>query len=207
MSDRKKQKPSKPVAETPEPTVKKDRFPVLVMVIAGLLCYLGMGFLADRAGGFNKEVYEPYPSYKVVENIQPGAGGPDPIKDGKKVYENKGCIACHQGSGAGVPGQFPPLAGSDWVQTEGHERLIRLVLHGVAGPITVSGTAYNGAMPPWKGVLTDKEIADALSYIRNAWGNKGSIVTEAEVKKISEKEGARSTPWAPSELMAMPDKK
>jgi len=206
MSDSKKQKQNKPVAEAPEPTVKKDRFPVLVLVITGVLLYLGMGFLAERAGGFNKEVYEPYPSFKMVEAIQPGAGGADPIKDGKKVYDGKGCIACHQGSGAGVPGQFPPLAGSDWVQAEGSERIVRLVLHGVAGPMTVNGTAFNGAMPPWKGVLTDKEIADAISYIRNAWGNKGSIVTEAEVKKISDKEGARGTPWAPSELMALPDK-
>ncbi len=204
MSDLKKQNQAAVASDNQEPTVKKDRYPIWIMVAAGLLLYLCMGFLADRAGGFNKEVYEPYASYKLVAAIQPGAGGPNPILDGKKVYENKGCIACHQGSGMGVPGQFPPLAGSDWVQVEGSERLVRLVLHGVAGPMTVNGTAYNGAMPAWKGVLTDKEIADVVSYIHNAWGNKGPIVTEAEVKQISDKEGARSVPWSATELLAIP---
>lgn len=204
MSDSKKVKSKGSTAEIAEPTVKKDRGPVLIFVILGLLLYLGMGFLAEHAGGFNSSVYEPYSSYKVVEYIQPGNSGPDPVKDGKKVYEGKGCIACHQGSGMGVPGQFPPLAGSDWVNAEGSERLVRIVLHGVAGPINVSGQSFNGAMPPWKGVLTDKEIADALSYIRNAWGNKGTIVTEEEVKAISDKEGARANPWAPTDLLALP---
>ncbi len=207
MSDSKKNKSGSGLAENQEPTVKSERSSVWVFILASVLLFLGMGFLAEQAGGFHKDVYEPYYSYDVVKRSQWKPGGDSPFERGKKVYEGKGCVACHQGAGNGTPGQFPPLAGSDWVKTEGSERLVRIVLHGVAGPITVSGTAYNGAMPPWKGVLTDKEIADVLSYVRNAWGNKGSVVTEAQVKAISEKEGSRSNPWSPDELLAMPDKK
>ena len=206
MSDSKKKTNGSALKENAEPSVKSERSPVWVFVLAGVLMFLGMGFLAEQAGGFHKDVYEPFYSYDVVKRSQFKPGGDSPIERGKKVYEGKGCIACHQGSGMGLPGQFPPLAGSDWVKAEGHERLVRLVLHGVAGPITVSGQAFNGAMPPWKGTLTDKEIADVVSYIRNAWGNKGSTVTEAQVKAISDKEGARSTAWSPDELMAMPAK-
>jgi len=206
MSDPKKNKSGSGV-ENPEPSVRSDLSPVWVFVVLGVLLFLSMGFLAERAGGFRKEVYEPYYSYDVVKRSQGVLGGEGPIERGEKVYTGKGCIACHQGSGSGVAGQFPPLAGSDWVKAEGPERIIRVVLHGVAGPITVSGQAFNGAMPPWKGTLTDKEIADVLSYVRNAWGNKGSVVTEAQVKAVSEKEGSRSNPWAPTELLALPDKK
>lgn len=205
MSDLKKNKQGSG-GENPEPSVRSELSPVWVFVVLGVILFLGMGFLAERAGGFRKEVYEPYYSYDVVKRSQGVLGGEGPIERGEKVYKGKGCVACHQASGSGTPGQFPPLAGSDWVKAEGPERVIRIVLHGVAGPITVNGQAYNGAMPLWKGVLTDKEIADVLSYVRNSWGNKGSIVTEAQVKAISDKEGSHN-PWLPADLLALPDKK
>lgn len=205
MSDGKKQN-NGAALDNQEPTVKSERSPLWIFVLTGLLLYLSMGFLAEHAGGFNNAVYEPYPSYAYVKRAQGKLGGEGPIERGQKVYETKGCIACHQATGAGVPGQFPPLVGSDWVNAEGPERIIRIVLHGAAGPITVSGQNFNGAMPPWKGVLTDQEIADVLSFVRNHWGNKASIVPLKEVKAVSDKEGARATPWAPTELMSLPVK-
>ncbi|HVA38842.1 MAG TPA: cytochrome b N-terminal domain-containing protein [Candidatus Dormibacteraeota bacterium] len=98
---------------------------------------------------------------------------------GKPTYLQK-CAACHQATGAGLPGSFPPLAGNPTV-TGDPKQLIDIVLNGKTGPITVLGKSYNGAMPAWKGQLTNAEIASVITYIRNDWGNKASAVTQSEV--------------------------
>ncbi|MCD6052643.1 MAG: cytochrome c class, partial [Verrucomicrobia bacterium] len=190
--------------EGPEPTVKSAHSPLWVFVMTGVLAYLGMGFLADRAGGFHKDVYEPYASAKYVKGSQPSTGD-DPVARGAKVYEAKGCVGCHQASGLGTAGVNPPLAGSEWVTAEGPNRLIRIVLHGLNGPITVKGATYNGQMPPLGEGMTPREIADVLSFIRNSWGNQASIVKEAQVKAIVEKEKGKPQ-WKPADLLALPDK-
>jgi mono/diheme cytochrome c family protein len=103
---------------------------------------------------------------------------PAQIEAGKKVYL-KNCLACHMADGAGVPGLNPPLGKTDWV-TGDKKRLINLVLSGLEDPITVNGEEYANPMAP-QAHLTDKEIADVLSYIRASFGNKASVVTIAEV--------------------------
>lgn len=100
------------------------------------------------------------------------------IKRGKTVYDTN-CASCHMAGGEGIDGVFPPLAKSDYLMAD-KKRSIRQILHGVKGKIVVNGVTYEGEMPP--SGLTDKETADVLNYIRNSWGNKGKIVTEAEVK-------------------------
>jgi mono/diheme cytochrome c family protein len=188
----------------PEPTVKSERSPLWVMVTAGVVLYLGLGFLADRAGGFNNQVYEPYPSLAYVKRAHPPTGD-DPIGRGKKVFEARGCGGCHGATGDGMPGVNPPLSGSEWVQAEGPNRLVRIVLNGLNGPITVKGQAYSSQMPAMGEGLSDREIADLLSYLRNSWGNKASIVKEAQVKPIASE--VRGKPqWNPADLLAMPDK-
>jgi mono/diheme cytochrome c family protein len=80
----------------------------------------------------------------------------------------------------GVPGAFPPLAHNP-VVTGDPKKVIDIVNNGLTGPTTVNGATYNGQMPAWKGNLTNKQIADVITYIRNAWGNKATAVTEAGV--------------------------
>lgn len=99
---------------------------------------------------------------------------------GKKVYQT--CSACHQATGAGIPNAFPPLAGSEWVNGP-VENLIRIQLRGLQGPIKVKGTEFNSVMPP-NATLTDKEIADVLTYIRSNFGNKAGAVTPEQVKAL-----------------------
>ena len=85
----------------------------------------------------------------------------------------------------GLPAaQFPPLAGSEWV-TESPDRLIALTLHGLLGPIDVKGKHYLGLVPmtPFKG-LNDEEIASVLTYVRNSFGNKASVVEPDQVKAV-----------------------
>ena len=98
---------------------------------------------------------------------------------GATVYASN-CAGCHGATGTGQPGVFPPLAGNPIV-TGDPSKVIPIVLNGLNGPITVKGSNYKGTMPPWKGNLTNKQIADVMTYIRSAWGNKASPVSEAQV--------------------------
>ncbi len=93
------------------------------------------------------------------------------------------CMQCHMANGQGVPGTFPPLMNSNWLQNK-RTKSIHAVKYGQKGEITVNGETYNGVMVPMG--LTDQEIADVMNYIMNRWGNtQHSMVTEEEVANIS----------------------
>lgn len=100
------------------------------------------------------------------------------VNKGKTVYA-KTCVACHQVTGAGVPGAFPPLAKSDYLNADVN-RAIKQVIKGSNGPMTVNGKKYNMAMPPQ--ALSDQQIADVLTYVYSSWGNSKKVVTLAMVK-------------------------
>jgi len=99
---------------------------------------------------------------------------------GKAVYAT--CTACHQATGLGLPGVFPPLAESEWVNGPA-ENLIRIQLRGLMGKITVKGKEYNSVMPP-NAAMTDQQIADVLTYVRSNFGNKAEAVTPAMVTAL-----------------------
>ena len=104
------------------------------------------------------------------------------IEKGKAVYMQT-CFVCHQPEGQGVAGQIPPLAKSDFLSTLTKEDYIRGVLNGRTGQIVVNGQTYNGTMVPMN-YLADDQIANALTYVRNSWGNSGDAVTAEEVARI-----------------------
>jgi len=97
---------------------------------------------------------------------------------GKGVYD-KVCIACHQGTGLGIPGAFPPLAKSDFLNKD-TSRAIKGVVKGLSGAITVNGKKFNSTMPAQ--ALSDQQIADALTYVYASWGNNKTVVSPAMVK-------------------------
>jgi mono/diheme cytochrome c family protein len=111
------------------------------------------------------------------------------LKDGEAVYK-KYCISCHQGDGGGVPHMAPPLIKTEYVLGD-KEGMIKIVLNGLKG-VEINGETYNNPMPPLGSVLKDKEIADVLSYVRNSFGNKASIVSAADVNKVRNDEKAPS---------------
>jgi mono/diheme cytochrome c family protein len=117
--------------------------------------------------------------------------------DGATVFAGT-CAACHQVNGLGTPGLFPPLAGSEYV-TGDAARLVRLVLNGLGGPVTVRGMTFNGAMPPWK-QLSDAELAAVLSYVRASWGNGAGAVTAGDVAGERSATATRASPWTIAEL-------
>jgi len=112
--------------------------------------------------------------------------------DGAQVYAGK-CAACHQASGAGLAGIFPPLAASPWV-TGSEQRLVQILLHGIQGPLDVLGTTYNGLMPSWK-MLSDGELAAVATYVRAAFGNQASAITAELVAAERTATASRMTPW------------
>jgi len=120
----------------------------------------------------------------------------DSMKRGQAVY-SRTCIACHQPTGMGIPPVFPPLAGSEWI-AKSSSIAVRNIINGMQGPVTVKGMTYNSMMPPVAG-LTDKDIADVVTYVNNSFGNTGAIVTEAEVTAIKKKYADRKTPWTAAE--------
>ena len=99
--------------------------------------------------------------------------------DGKAIFTAK-CAACHQANGQGA-GPFPPLAANADITAADTKDLIATVLNGKTGPITINGKQYSGAMPAWRGQLTNAEIAAVLTYIRSAWTNKAPPVSEEQV--------------------------
>ncbi len=100
---------------------------------------------------------------------------------GKLVYDTY-CLACHQSDGHGVPTMHPPVAENPTV-TGDKQKLIEIILEGQSGRIIVNGEVYNGIMPPQKH-LTDKQIADLLTYIRSNFNNEAGPVTEDEVSGV-----------------------
>ncbi len=136
------------------------------------------------------------------------------ISSGKVIYMKAApggglCFTCHQPNGQGLAGQFPPLAGSDWVLGD-KERLIKISIHGLMGEIEVNGVKYNNVMAPPgipPGSLTDQQIADVLTYVRNDWGNSASAVTPLEVAGVRSKikDRAPMQMWTSAELHAESD--
>jgi mono/diheme cytochrome c family protein/glucose/arabinose dehydrogenase len=128
---------------------------------------------------------------------------------GAEVYSREGhCITCHQENGLGLPAaSFPPIAKTNWVQGS-EERLIKLTLHGLSGPIEINGTTYPGLVPmtPFKG-LKDEEIAAVLTYVRNSFGNKASVITPEKVAAVRAATKDQATFHSPTELLKQhPDK-
>lgn len=128
---------------------------------------------------------------------------PDPevLKRGAKVYTNT-CVACHGIDAKGVPEVFPPLAGSEWA-TGDVKIPIRIVLSGLMGPITVHGETFTSAMPPLN-VLSDTEIADVLTYVRQSFGNDAAPVTAEQVAPLRRESWGRREMWTVEQLKQAP---
>ena len=106
----------------------------------------------------------------------------DVMKRGQNVY-NQACLVCHQVNGSGVPMMYPPIQESEIIAGD-HEKLIKLVLEGMSGPIEIKGEQYNSTMPPQKDILNDQQISDLLTFLRRSFGNSADAISEKEVARI-----------------------
>lgn len=195
--------------EQAEPTADSNSaaIPIWLTGLLAVLVYWSCNFTDNRGGNFSPLVYAPYTSTNQLAEFLPKSGGDELFKQGRLVF-NKNCAPCHQESGSGNPSTFvPPLAGSEIVDTSGPNRLIRLVLDGLSGPLKVKGADFGtAAMPPWKPAMNDTEIAAVLTYIRGSWGNKAAAVTPEQATAIRAKEKSRNDPWTWPELEKISEK-
>ena len=130
------------------------------------------------------------------------SASPIPLESARRSESGAGaqvfaahCSVCHQLDGQGIAGVIPPLGGSAWVN--GPDTMpVKILLHGLSGPITVKGVEYRGAMPEFGNQLSDSEIAQVLSYARAHWGNTAGPVTPAVVAAQRAATAAHRGPWA-----------
>ena len=186
--------------EKPEPTEGYSPLPLMLLGLMSALILFSAIYLGRYSGGFDPLVYDE----RILPGMLEGGAAPvaqDPKIIGKRVFAN--CIACHQTTGQGLPGAYPPLAGSEWAMGP-EDRIIRIVLNGLSGPITVKSTSFNNSMPAFGPQLRDEQIADVLTYVRSEWGNNATAVSPDKVKEIRAAVAARTGPWSPEELLKIP---
>lgn len=199
--------------EKSEQAAGHEPAPVWVIFLFMVVAVVAGGQLGPMTGGFSFNVSNPFSSGK------PGGNDPRPKKEGEgggadpfQVAMKKGasgyavCGGCHQGSGMGIAGQYPPLAGSEWV-LGGTERLIRVVQHGLTGQVTVKGQNYNfpGGMQGFGAGMSAGDLANVLTYIRNTWGNEGTMITKEMIEKVRGEE-KRASQWTEADLAPFAEK-
>lgn len=177
--------------ENPEPTERGRPVPWALLMLVALMTAAGAAYIAvdgtDAPASFGDR--------RDVAELRSKANTPVPgaVADGAALYAAR-CAACHQATGTGVPGAFPPLAGSEWVAGDA-KRLAALVLHGMTGPITVKGATYNGAMPAFGAQLDDAEVAAVLTHVRSKWGGGAAAVDTNTVAQVRAATQARTAPF------------
>lgn len=194
----------KPCCSSPEtePTATRSNAPIWIIVVTLLMLFVGGYYFDQHSGWFNAKVYQPYASVEQLETYQPKSGEAAALARGKAVYESV-CGICHGSNGMGKPGQAPVLAGSEWVQAKGFNRLAHIPLAGVSGPMQVAGKDWSLSMAAMGAALPDDDLAAVLTYIRSAWGNKAEPVTGDDVKKIRASLGKAPAPMSADQLMKM----
>jgi mono/diheme cytochrome c family protein len=149
--------------------------------------------LAPAAGNLSTEL----PAQQAAYLKKVASSGPAVVSPGQAIYEAL-CLNCHQASGQGLTGVYPPLAKSEWVAGDPHA-LIKLTIHGLAGPTKVLGKDYGLVPMPPMG-LDDQQLADVLTYVRSAFGNQAPEVKVEQVKAVREATKERKAPWTAAEL-------
>jgi mono/diheme cytochrome c family protein len=142
--------------------------------------------MAPMGSASPMEASSPMESPSAMESggAMTAAAGGASAAAGKTVYATN-CASCHQASGQGLPGTFPPLAGSQIV-TGDPTHVIHIVKYGLTGPVQVGGNTFNGQMPAWSPQLSNDAIASVVTYMRTSWGNTASPVTASQVQDVTQ---------------------
>ena len=195
--------------EKREPRVGLEPLSIWLIAVYGIAIFTGGAYLGRYSGNFSGDGLDPM-------------GGPPPAKKGggaqgqqqqaelsphdrgKKIFAAN-CQTCHQANGQGVPGQYPPLAGSEFT-TGGSKRPAMIVLKGLQGPVKVKGQQFGSAvMQPWDKTLADQKIADVLTYERSEWGNNATPVTAEQIAALRKELASHPESFAEHDILAVPD--
>ncbi|GAA0777713.1 cytochrome c [Castellaniella ginsengisoli] len=178
--------------EQPEPQEGSRPVPKVVLTVIGLLLLWAVFHLYTS--------FNPMPASVGDDRVAADFAVPA-TADGGQLY-TANCVACHQASGAGVPGVFPPLSKSEWVDASDPGVMIRILLHGIHGPLTVEGVQYNGEMPNFAR-FSDEEIAALVTYVRSSFGNTASATDAKTVAQVREATQDQKSPWKGDEDLGL----
>ncbi|MGB3704336.1 MAG: cytochrome c [Castellaniella sp.] len=170
--------------EQPEPQEGSRPVPKLVLTVIGVLLAWAVYYLYSSFSPMSASLGDDRVAVDFAVPL---------TADGGQLY-TANCVACHQASGAGVPGVFPPLSKSEWVDASDPGVMIRILLHGIHGPLTVEGAQYNGEMPHFN-KLSDEEIAALVTHVRSSFGNAASATDAKTVAQVREETKDQQTPW------------
>lgn len=194
--------------EKAEPSESFAPLPLILLFVFSTLIFAAALYLGKYSGDFNGMIYNEH------AHVQPAGQKSDQPVDprviGKRIFMNN-CATCHQPTGLGQPGIYPPLAGSEWVL--GNEEVTaRILLHGLKDPVKVKGATYNGSMPSFgdrgeTAKLRDDQLASLLTYIRSEWGNDAPAVTVETVARIRAETKERTSPFREADLLPLRDAK
>jgi len=158
--------------EEPSETIRP--IPAAAAILTLIAVLFGAGYILFSEPFGNPE----FGDGRTLADLGPAAPSSGAAVDAGALYAAQ-CAACHQATGKGLTGVFPPLDGSEWVR--GDERvLVNILLHGIDGEIEVLGTKYQGAMPPFER-LSDHELAAIATWLRSQWSNEAPGVDAAVV--------------------------
>jgi mono/diheme cytochrome c family protein len=189
--------------EPRDPVEGREPVPWFFTAAVALALFWGGWYLGRYGGEFGLATHVALSGRDAATvasvGAQAAAALADPVAAGERIYANN-CSSCHQASGQGIPGAFPPVVPSEWV-TGAPETLTRILLHGLQGPIEVAGQVYNGAMPAWKDLLKDEEIAAVATYLRQLGANSAPAVSVGEVSTLRTRHADRTAMWTADELI------
>ena len=195
--------------EKREPRVGLEPLSIWLIAVYGIAIFTGGAYLGRYSGNFSGDGLDPLGGPPPAKK----GGGPQgqqqqaelsPRDRGKKIFAAN-CQTCHQANGLGVPGQYPPLAGSEFT-TGGSKRPAMIVLKGLQGPVTVKGQKFGSAvMQPWDKTLTDQKIADVLTYERSEWGNSASPVTAEQIAALRKELANHPDSYTEPDVLAVPE--
>jgi mono/diheme cytochrome c family protein len=180
---------------------EREPLPLWLFLLCGFALFLA-GSSFTGFGVFGQGLLDQGPGAPVLAGAASTAAQAPatPIELGKKIYDGN-CASCHQASGAGSPGSYPPLVGSAYVLGS-KERLAAILLKGLQGPLTVNGASFGTmVMPAQETVLTPEKIADLMTYIRGTWGNTANAVTVDEVNAAKTKFASHSQAFTQPDLL------
>lgn len=176
--------------ENPEPAEAASPTPWAVIVLTAALLVFGIVYIA-RSDIVNPPAWGDQRTLADLQGAPPPAAGA--AVDGAALFASH-CAACHQATGLGLPGVFPPLAGSEWVAGKA-TTVVAIVLHGSSGALTVKGNTFNGAMPAFGSQLQDAQIAAVLTHVRSTWGNNAPAITADTVAEVRQQTASRTEPF------------
>ena len=195
--------------EKREPRVGLEPLSIWLIAVYGIAIFTGGAYLGRYSGDFSGNGLDPLSGPPPAKKGG-GAQGQEqqvelsPRDRGKKIFAAN-CQTCHQSNGQGVPGQYPPLAGSEFTNG-GSRRMAMIVLKGLQGPVKVKGQQFGSAvMQPWDKTLTDQKIADVMTYERSDWGNNASPVTAEQIAALRKELASHPESFGEQDILGAPD--